>query len=53
MFTADFSATIDYLSRYSLSSNDSNGVRVERNSIRGMGMQGNMVRENVVCGRDG
>jgi hypothetical protein len=53
MFTVNYTATLDNLSRYFLSSNNSNGVRVERNSIRGMGMEGNMVRENGVCGRDG
>jgi hypothetical protein len=43
----------DNLSRYSLCSNDSNGMRMGRKLIRGMGMHGNLVRENGVCVRPG
>lgn len=49
MFTVDFTATSDNLSRYFFSSNDSNGLHVGCKLIRGMGMQGNMVRKNGVC----
>jgi hypothetical protein len=41
--------TRDNLSRYFLCSNDSNGMWMGRKLIRGMGMRGNLVRENGVC----
>jgi len=46
MFTVYVTATSDNLSRYSLYSNDSNGVRMGPKLLRGMGMDGNFVREN-------
>jgi hypothetical protein len=52
-FTVHVTATRDNLSRYLLCSNDSNGVRVGTKLIRGMGMEGNLVRENGVCARLG
>jgi hypothetical protein len=36
----DFTTTLDDLSSYFLCSNDSNGARVGRKSMRGMGMGG-------------
>jgi hypothetical protein len=53
MFTVHVTATCDNLSRYSLCSNDSNGVRMGRKWLGGMGMDGNLVRENGVCARPG
>ena len=49
MFTVYVTATRDNLSRYFLYSNDSNGMRMGRKLIRGMGMGGNLVRENGLC----
>jgi hypothetical protein len=43
----------DNLSRYFLYSNDSNLLGIECNLLRGMGMHGNLVRENDACGRTG
>ena len=48
-FTVYVTATRDNLSRYFLCSNDSNGMRMGRKLIRGMGMDGNLVRGNGVC----
>jgi hypothetical protein len=42
-FMVYVTATRDNLSRYFLCSNDSNGVRMGRKLIRGMGMGGNLV----------
>ena len=39
----------DNFSRYFLCSNDSNGMRVERKLIRGIGIRGDLVRKNGVC----
>ena len=39
----------DNLSRYSLCSNDSNGMRMRCKLLRGMGMHGKLVHENGVC----
>src|SRR5580704_5693039 len=49
MFTVDVTATRDNLSRYLLCSNDSNGRRRGPKLIRGMGMDGNLVRGIGVC----
>jgi hypothetical protein len=49
MFTVYVTATLDNLSSYFLYSNDSNGRNLRRKSLRGMGMHGNLVRENGVC----
>src|SRR5277367_4134144 len=46
MFTVYVTATRDNLSRYSLCSNDSNGGRMERKLVRGIGIRGNLVHEN-------
>jgi hypothetical protein len=51
MFTVYVTATRDNVSRYFLCSNDSNGVRMGRKWLRGMGMRGNLVRGNGVCAR--
>jgi|HubBroStandDraft_5_1064220.scaffolds.fasta_scaffold1801581_1 hypothetical protein len=51
MFTVYVTATRDNLSRYFLCSNDSNGVRMGRKWLRGMGMRANLVRGNGVCAR--
>jgi hypothetical protein len=53
MFTVYVTASRDNLSSYLLYSNDSNGVYMVRKLIRGMGMHGNLVRENGVCVRHG
>ena len=49
MFTVYVTATLDNLSSYFLYSNDSNGRNLGRKLLRGMGMHGNLVRENGVC----
>jgi hypothetical protein len=49
MFTVYVTASRDNLSRYFLCSNDSNGVRMGPELIKGMGMDGNSVRGNGVC----
>jgi hypothetical protein len=46
MFTVYVTATRDNLSRYSLCSNDSNGVRMGRKLVRGIGIRGNLGHEN-------
>ena len=51
MFMVYVTASRDNLSRYFSCSNDSNGGRMGRKLIRGMGMGGNLVRENGVCAR--
>ena len=50
-FTVYVTATRDNLSKYFLCSNDPNGARMEPKLIRGMGMDGNLVRGNGVCAR--
>jgi hypothetical protein len=49
MFTLCVTATRDNLSRYFLCSNDSNGARMGRKLIGGMGMRGKLVRGNDGC----
>src|SRR4029077_15239070 len=43
----------DILSSYFLCSNNSKRTPMRRKLIRGMGMHGNLVRENGVCGKLG
>jgi hypothetical protein len=49
----EYYRVFDNLSRSFLCSNDSNGMRMRRELIRGMGMHENLVRENGVCVRPG
>jgi hypothetical protein len=51
MFTVYGTATRDNVSIYFLCSNDSNGARMGRKWLRGMGMDGNLVRGNGVYAR--
>jgi hypothetical protein len=53
MLTLDDTATRDNLSSYFSYSNNSNGERMGRKWIRGMGMRGNLVLENGVWARSG
>jgi hypothetical protein len=48
MFTVHVTATSDDLSSYFLCSNESNGVGMGCELIRGLGMRGNLVREDGV-----
>ena len=53
MFTMYITANFDGLSSYFLCSNDSNRQHTACKLIKGMGMHGNLVRENDVCMRPG
>jgi hypothetical protein len=53
MFTVHVTASHDNVSSYFLYSNYSNEVRLRCKLIRGMGMRGNLVRENGYCVRSG